>query len=148
MSLAAIQFLNSHYVQVDTISNVESEVLFVNKCMNYFNEACLGLQNIENSTKTSECIEQNLSTIERGLLLVKNHLDSFQNRHSFQLRQWQLKNQEIADVDQSFISHLKILEQVRIGNNRSFGSIFKEINNEVNSLTDKTDVRQAYNKNR
>ena len=66
--------------------------------MFFSDEACLGLQNIENSTKTSECIEQNLPTIERGLLLVKNHLDSFQNRHSFQLRQWQLKNQEIADV--------------------------------------------------
>lgn len=147
VSLAAIQFLNSHYVQVDTISNIENEVLFVNKCMGYLNEACLGLQAIEN-LKASECIEQYLSTIERGLLLIKNHLDSFQNRQSFQLRQWQLDDRNDDSSDCSFLSHLKILEQIRIGNNESFGSVFNEINNELNALTDKTEVRQASNKNR
>ncbi len=44
VSLAAVQFLNSHYIQSDTITNVDNEVQFIDRCMSYLNEACVGLQ--------------------------------------------------------------------------------------------------------
>jgi ubiquitin carboxyl-terminal hydrolase 34 len=43
VSLAAIQFLNSHYTQPDTISSVEYENQFVSNCMAYLNEARLAI---------------------------------------------------------------------------------------------------------
>lgn len=43
VSLAAIQFLNSHYTQADTISNPEYQNQFVNNCMGYLNESRLAI---------------------------------------------------------------------------------------------------------
>ena len=53
VSLAAIQFLNSHYIQSDTITNVGDEIQFTNRCMNYLKEACNDLKAIRQSNSTS-----------------------------------------------------------------------------------------------
>jgi hypothetical protein len=56
VSLAAIQFLNSHYTTPDTISNVEYENQFVSNCMAYLNEARLAINKseLEIKDKTGE----------------------------------------------------------------------------------------------
>ena len=43
VSMAAIQFLNSHFVQPDTIACAENELQFVQGCMGFVSEACQGL---------------------------------------------------------------------------------------------------------
>ena len=53
VSLAAIQFLNSHYIQSDTITNVGDEIQFTNRCMNYLKEACHDLKAVRQSNSTS-----------------------------------------------------------------------------------------------
>lgn len=112
VSLAAIQFLNSHYIQTDNISNIENENQFIDRCMCYLmNEAYTNLLQ-----KSILDVEANLAIIERGLLLIKNHLDSFQRRHSYQLRIWQFKYSALSDTDElnKFVSHSKLLKQIRL----------------------------------
>jgi len=139
VSLAAVQFLNSHYVQADTIASTDSEAQFIDSCMDYLNEACQKLQ----TSAAVDGAEAAFSVIERGLLLLKSHLDAFQARHSFQLRQWQLKANVSDDADgkeaeeDRLGSHAKRLEQVRIGNNEAFSSLFRRLNVVVNSLVDR-----------
>lgn len=110
--------------------------------------------------KTLEFLHQQFSTIERGLILLKNHVDSFYSRHSFQLRQWQLKHQdttfnelsnEASNQEQTsnkdtqttrFFSHLKLLEQIGVANGESSSTLFKQINTIVNTLTEKPALEQ------
>lgn len=49
VSLAAIQFLNSHYAQPDTIASAEHETQFIESCMGYLNEASNRLQTIQSA---------------------------------------------------------------------------------------------------
>ncbi len=148
VSLAAVQFLNSHYVQVDTIASTDSEVQFIGHCMGYLNEACDKLK-IEKSD-----FEQCFCVIERGLLLLRSHLDAFQARNSFQLRRWQISKTDPVDDDDDnddnddndddvtekdadeviFESHAKRLEQVRIANNEAFDLLFRRLNSVVDNL--------------
>jgi hypothetical protein len=141
VSLAAIQFLNSHYIQTDNISSVDNENQFIDRCMCYLmNESYSNLiqqqqQNEENKVKA------NLAIIERGLLLIKNHLDSFQRRHSYQLRVWQFKSSLSNESNElnKFTSHLKLLKQIR-SNTDSFRILtilneISSINNSVKSLS-------------
>lgn len=93
VSVSAIHFLNSHYVQSEHIAQKQEEE-FINRCMFYLNEACLG---IENDTEAS------LMVLQRGLLLLKNHLDLFMRRFSYQLRLWLIQGTGI-------ISHFKALQ--------------------------------------
>jgi hypothetical protein len=115
VSLAAIQFLNSHFTQSDTISNAEQENQFIDSCMNYLNEARVTLENDDQIN--AENFEIAFEIVQRGILLLKNHLDIFQRRHSFQLRVMQLKS-DTTNADHShandslfFFSHMKILQQ-------------------------------------
>lgn len=117
VSLAAIQFLNSHYTQPDTITSAKHQSAFVTNCMKYLNEAYNSLSS-NNSNN-----EQILDTIAHGCLLLKNHLDLFQKRLCQQLRSMQLD--EALDSDDascgppsSLISHAKLLQQVDAGNGR------------------------------
>jgi len=121
VSLAAIQFLNSHFTQSDTIANKEQENQFIDSCMNYLNEARTNLENYEELNE--EKLEFTFEIIQRGILLLKTHLDIFQRRHSFQLRLMQLNtntrspNDEEKEEDRYandnlfFFSHMKILQQ-------------------------------------
>ena len=111
VSLAAIQFLNSHFTQSDTISNVEQENQFIDSCMSYLNEARANLENEQGK------LEFTFEVVQRGLLLLRTHLDMFQRRHSFQLRLMQL-NSEHDSLNDSlfFFSHLKILQQMSSDN--------------------------------
>ena len=102
-----------------------------------------------------EFLDQHFSTIERGLILLKSHLDSFCSRHSFQLRQWQLRNQESFDgmpeegeetQTALFLSHLKLLKQMRVANNESASTLFKQINAIVNTLAERPAMEHSVNK--
>ena len=93
-------------------------------------------------------------------MLLKTHLDTFQSRHSFQLRQWQLKRQEkendlhtskadeINDNTAKFLSHHKLLEQINIANNQPFNALFKQINTVVNTLAKKPGLEEKTNKDK
>ena len=116
VSLAAIHFLNSHFTQSDTISSVEQENQFIDSCMSYLNEA-------RSSLDLGDCSEQTFELVQRGLLLLKTHLDTFQRRHSFQLRLMQLRastssSSYLDTAEKSgndnlfFVSHLKLLQQM------------------------------------
>jgi len=95
VSISAIQFLNSHYIQTDTIKK-ELEDEFTQRCMFYLNEAC---SNLDTDPDTS------LTILKRGLLLLKNHIDLFQKRFSYQLRVWYINGNGV-------ISHSKALQDV------------------------------------
>jgi len=144
VSLAAIQFLNSHYIQTDNISSVDNENQFIDRCMCYLmNESYSNLiqQQQQNEKEEENKLKANLAIIERGLLLIKNHLDSFQRRHSYQLRVWQFKSclsNESNELNK-FTSHLKLLKQIRF-NTDSFRILtilneISSINNSVKSLS-------------
>lgn len=157
VSLAAIQFLNSHYIQHDMITSVENEEQFIQNCMKYINEASERLQKIENLNLNEENLalelDQHFTRIELGLLLLKNHCQSFQNRHSFQLCQWQLRHQDTSEqlinIEKAqsgvFFSHYKVLEQIRTRSNELFNGVFKKTNTIVNNLAAKSSREDFFN---
>lgn len=49
VSMAAVQFLNSHFAQPDTIACAENENQFVQGCMGFLNEACQRLKSLPDS---------------------------------------------------------------------------------------------------
>lgn len=118
VSMAAIQFLNSHFTQADTIANTEQENQFIDSCMNYLNEARVNLENFDQFSIDN--LEYTFEIVQRGILLLKTHLDIFQRRHSFQLRLIQLNSDANRDDNEEerranenlfFFSHMKILQQ-------------------------------------
>uniref|UniRef100_T1IPZ0 ubiquitinyl hydrolase 1 n=1 Tax=Strigamia maritima TaxID=126957 RepID=T1IPZ0_STRMM len=80
VSMAAIQYLNSYYINIHH-GTLEKEDEFIERCMNNLYTASLQLDEAEDS---------NLIIIQRGLLLLKTHLETFQRRYSYHLRLWYL----------------------------------------------------------
>ncbi|RMZ98753.1 ubiquitin carboxyl-terminal hydrolase 34 [Brachionus plicatilis] len=87
VSLSAIQFLNSHHC------NNEGE--FVQKCLEYLKKSRHRLQ-------SGDCVETSLVEIQRGLLLLKNHLDLSQRKNSYRIRLLQIK-------EPGYLNHSKCL---------------------------------------
>lgn len=57
-------------------------------------------------------MDELLNQIQRGLFLLKNHLDLFQKRNSYQLRLIKIANAFESHQQENLQSHLKLLEQV------------------------------------
>ncbi|XP_074662968.1 ubiquitin carboxyl-terminal hydrolase 34-like [Tubulanus polymorphus] len=91
VSMSAIQYLNNYYIMYDKVT-IGKEEEFIQRCMESLVD-CLFFQRPESS----------LLVIQRALILLKNHLESFRRRYAFHLRIWQLDNQGI-------ISHQKLLQ--------------------------------------
>lgn len=87
VSLSAIHFLNSHH------ANNEGE--FIEKCLEYLRESRTSLED-------GDSIETSLIEIQRGLLLLKNHLDLNQRKNSYRIRLIQIK-------EPKYLNHSKCL---------------------------------------
>ncbi|NWQ77721.1 UBP34 hydrolase, partial [Columbina picui] len=91
VSRAAIQYINSYYINGKT--GLEKEQEFISKCME---SLMIASSNLERDSHSS------LTIIERGLLMLKTHLEAFRRRFAYHLRQWQIEGTGIS-------SHLKAL---------------------------------------
>ncbi|XP_036605909.1 ubiquitin carboxyl-terminal hydrolase 34-like [Trichosurus vulpecula] len=91
VSRAAIQYINSYYINGKT--GLEKEQEFISKCME---SLMIASSNLEQESHSS------LTIIERGLLMLKTHLEAFRRRFAYHLRQWQIEGTGIN-------SHLKAL---------------------------------------
>ncbi|XP_041108949.1 ubiquitin carboxyl-terminal hydrolase 34 isoform X4 [Polyodon spathula] len=91
VSRAAIQYINSYYINGKT--GLEKEQEFISKCME---SLMMASGNLEKDPHSS------LTIIERGLLMLKTHLEAFRRRFAYHLRQWQIEGKGIS-------SHLKAL---------------------------------------
>ncbi|XP_033873774.3 ubiquitin carboxyl-terminal hydrolase 34 isoform X3 [Acipenser ruthenus] len=101
VSRAAIQYINSYYINVGLTckstklgkTGLEKEQEFISKCMQ---SLMMASGNLEKDPHSS------LTIIERGLLMLKTHLEAFRRRFAYHLRQWQIEGKGIS-------SHLKAL---------------------------------------
>ncbi|XP_039594276.1 ubiquitin carboxyl-terminal hydrolase 34 [Polypterus senegalus] len=91
VSRAAIQYINSYYINGKT--GLEKEQEFISRCME---SLMMASGNLEKDAHSS------LTIIERGLLMLKTHLEAFRRRFAYHLRQWQIEGTGIS-------SHLKAL---------------------------------------
>uniref|UniRef100_W5NGU5 Ubiquitin carboxyl-terminal hydrolase 34 n=1 Tax=Lepisosteus oculatus TaxID=7918 RepID=W5NGU5_LEPOC len=91
VSRTAIQYINSYYINGKT--GLEKEQEFISKCME---SLMMASGNLEKDPHSS------LTIIERGLLMLKTHLEAFRRRFAYHLRQWQIEGTGIS-------SHLKAL---------------------------------------
>ncbi|MED6265523.1 Ubiquitin carboxyl-terminal hydrolase 34 [Characodon lateralis] len=92
ISRAAIQYINSYYINAGK-TGLEKEQEFIRKCIESLLMASANLEKEAHSSLTS---------IERGLLMLKTHLEAFRRRFAYHLRQWQIEGTGIS-------SHLKAL---------------------------------------
>ncbi|PFX25818.1 Ubiquitin carboxyl-terminal hydrolase 34 [Stylophora pistillata] len=84
VSWAAITYLNSLYINANG-GALKFEDEFIQRCMNIIGGASKQLNQ-----------EQNLQIMERGMLLLKSHIESFKRRFAFHLRLWWLEGRGIT----------------------------------------------------
>ncbi|KAL9953976.1 hypothetical protein ACROYT_G041461 [Oculina patagonica] len=84
VSWAAISYLNSLYINANG-GCLKFEDEFIQRCMTIIGGASKHLN-----------MEQNLQIMERGLLLLKSHIESFKRRFAFHLRLWWLEGRGIT----------------------------------------------------
>uniref|UniRef100_A0A6P7F8D8 ubiquitinyl hydrolase 1 n=1 Tax=Diabrotica virgifera virgifera TaxID=50390 RepID=A0A6P7F8D8_DIAVI len=87
VSMAAIQYINSYYMG----SNLQHENQFVWQCMTHLKAASEDLTAGNNGTE-----EASLLCIQRALLLMKSHIETFRRRYAFHLRKWALEGKGIG----------------------------------------------------
>ncbi|CAG9834377.1 unnamed protein product [Diabrotica balteata] len=87
VSMAAIQYINSYYMG----SNLQHENQFVWQCMTHLKAASEDLTAGNNGTE-----EGSLLCIQRALLLMKSHIETFRRRYAFHLRKWALEGKGIG----------------------------------------------------
>ncbi|KAL3285850.1 hypothetical protein HHI36_000370 [Cryptolaemus montrouzieri] len=88
VSMPAIQYINSYYMS----HNLQHEGQFMRQCMTHLKAATEDL--ISASGAGSE--EPPLLCIQRALLLMKSHLDTFRRRYAYHLRKWALEGKGIG----------------------------------------------------
>ncbi|KAK5649017.1 hypothetical protein RI129_003909 [Pyrocoelia pectoralis] len=88
VSMAAIQYLNSYYMG----QNLQHEGQFVWQCMTHLDAATQDLI----SAKGSGAEEAPLLCIQRGLLLLKTHMETFRRRYAYHLRRWDLEGKGVG----------------------------------------------------
>ncbi|XP_052272263.1 ubiquitin carboxyl-terminal hydrolase 34-like isoform X3 [Dreissena polymorpha] len=93
VSMTAIQYLNAYYIGYGT-GMLEKEEEFVCRCMN---NLVLATDTILQDPETS------LMVIQRGLVLMKNHLDLFKRRYAFHLRTWHIHGNGIVSHQRSLL---------------------------------------------
>ncbi|KAH8417407.1 hypothetical protein KR222_010565 [Zaprionus bogoriensis] len=84
VSLAAIQYINMYYMG----QQLRLEKEFVSQCMDNLVQAAAALESIED--------ENALMRVQRGLLLLNTHLDTFRRRYAFHLRRWAIEGKGIG----------------------------------------------------
>lgn len=90
VSMAAIQYLNSYYMG----QQLQHEGEFVSQCMTHLAAAT---EDLKTKTKSNEIIEEGpLLCIQRALLLLKTHLETFRRRYAYHLRRWVLEGKGVG----------------------------------------------------
>lgn len=85
VSMAAIQYINTYYME----HQLKNEDEFVFQCMNYLTQAAEGLN--------SPAIEdQSIMCVQRALMLLNTHLETFRRRYAYHLRRWALDGKGIG----------------------------------------------------
>ncbi|GAB0088688.1 ubiquitin carboxyl-terminal hydrolase 34 [Sergentomyia squamirostris] len=85
VSLAAIQYINSYYMG----QQLKLEKEFVAQCMNHLTQAAEDLNNVDNQENALMCVQ-------RALMLLNTHLETFRRRYAYHLRRWALEGKGIA----------------------------------------------------
>lgn len=85
VSLAAIQYINSYYMG----QQLKLEKEFVAQCMNHLTQAAEDLNCVDNQ-------EHALMCVQRALMLLNTHLETFRRRYAYHLRRWALEGKGIA----------------------------------------------------
>ncbi|XP_078316021.1 ubiquitin carboxyl-terminal hydrolase 34-like isoform X4 [Crassostrea virginica] len=85
VSMTAIQILNNYYINYGN-GHLEKEAEFIQRCMD---NLTIALTDIESNPET------HLLVIQRGLVLLKNHLEAFRKRYAYHLRNWQIEGKAI-----------------------------------------------------
>lgn len=86
--MAAIQYLNSYYMG----QNLQHEGQFVWQCMTHLDASTQDLINAKNSGAE----DVPLLYIQRALLLLKTHLETFRRRYAYHLRKWALEGKAVG----------------------------------------------------
>lgn len=84
VSMAAIQYINTYYME----HQLKNEKEFVAQCMNYLTQAADGLNK-------PEVEEQSIMCVQRALMLLNTHLETFRRRYAYHLRRWTLEGRGI-----------------------------------------------------
>lgn len=85
VSLAATQYINSFYMG----QQLKLEKEFVEHCMKHLTHAAEDLNNSENQENALMCVQ-------RALMLLKTHLETFRRRYAYHLRRWALEGKGIG----------------------------------------------------
>ncbi|XP_022096710.1 ubiquitin carboxyl-terminal hydrolase 34-like [Acanthaster planci] len=86
VSLSAIKYINSYYINAGN-GSLEKEEEFIKRCMESLSQA---------SAKLDVAQDSSLLILQRGLTLLKTHLEAFRKRYAYHLRQWQLQGRGIT----------------------------------------------------
>ncbi|XP_071053277.1 ubiquitin carboxyl-terminal hydrolase puf isoform X2 [Onthophagus taurus] len=88
VSMAAIQYLNSYYMG----QNLKHEKQFVWQCMTHLEAATKDLASADGVGEE----DAPLLCIQRALLLLKTHMETFRRRYAYHLRRWALEGQGVS----------------------------------------------------
>ncbi|XP_066282190.1 ubiquitin carboxyl-terminal hydrolase 34-like isoform X3 [Branchiostoma lanceolatum] len=92
VSQAAIQYINNFYINAGN-GNLEREHEFVKRCMDSL---------LKVSATLNRCPGSSLLVLERGLDLLKSHLEVFRRRYTYHMRMWQLQGRGILSHQKYF----------------------------------------------
>lgn len=86
VSMAAIQYLNNYYLG----QRLQHETEFVSQCMTHLSAA---VKDLEPNNRSED---PPLLRIQRALLLLKTHLDTFRRKYAYHLRKWTIEGEGIG----------------------------------------------------
>ena len=84
VSMAAINYINTFYME----HQLKNEAEFVKQCMNYLTQASENLHKPELQDNSIMCVQ-------RALMLLNTHLETFRRRYAYHLRRWALEGKGI-----------------------------------------------------
>ncbi|XP_060516947.1 ubiquitin carboxyl-terminal hydrolase 34 isoform X2 [Cylas formicarius] len=114
VSMASIQYINSYYMG----QNLQHESQFVAQCMTHLKAAS------EDLIVSSSNEEASLLCIQRALLLMKTHIETFRRRYAYHLRKWALEGRAIgshsASLGEKSSTLIRIIVQSGSSSERCF----------------------------
>ncbi|KFB41316.1 hypothetical protein ZHAS_00008912 [Anopheles sinensis] len=89
VSLSAIQYINTYYME----QQLRYEHQFVAQCMNHLSQA---VEELNQPHADGPATEYALMCVQRALMLLNTHLDTFRRRYAYHLRRWALEGTDIG----------------------------------------------------
>lgn len=113
VSLAAIQYINTYYLG----QQLKLEEEFIGQCMNHLAGAVMVLTERGSGSGVGEAEvyqqqESALMYIQRALMLLSSHLETFRRKYAYHLRRWQLEGANVmAGLLSGDVAPLRIVVQ-------------------------------------